>query len=42
MASAADIVIAEVDYLHNEPLNPNNVIVPGIMVDYIVAKENVK
>ena len=42
MASAADIVIAEVDYLHNEPLDPNNVIVPGIMVDYIVAKENVK
>lgn len=42
MASAADIVIAEVDYLHNEPLDPNNVIVPGIMVDYIVAKEKVK
>ena len=42
MASAADIVIAEVDHLHNEPLDPNNVIVPGIMVDYIVAKENVK
>ena len=42
MASAADIVIVEVDYLHNEPLDPNNVIVPGIMVDYIVAKENVK
>lgn len=42
MALAADIVIAEVDYLHNEPLDPNNVIVPGIVVDYIVAKENVK
>lgn len=42
MATAADIVIAEVDYLHNEPLNPNNVIVPGIAVDYIVAKEIVK
>ncbi len=42
MASAADIVIAEVDYLHNEPLDPNNVIVPGIMVDYIVTREKVK
>lgn len=42
MPFAAKLVIVEADYLHDEPLNPNNVIVPGIVVDYIVAKEKVK
>jgi len=39
MPMAADVVIAEVDNLYDEPLNPNNIIVPGIFVDYIVVKE---
>lgn len=39
MPPAADLVIAEVDELHDDPLDPNNVVVPGIFVDYIVAKD---
>ena len=39
MASAADIVIAEVDELV-EPgaIDPNQVHTPGIFVDYLVVK----
>lgn len=39
MPMAADLVIAEVDNLRKEPLDPNNIIVPGIFVDYIVTKD---
>lgn len=38
MATAADIVIAEVEEILEE-LNPNEIVVPGIFVDYIVKKE---
>lgn len=38
MATASDIVIAEVDVLNDLPLDPNEVIIPGVYVDYIVVK----
>ncbi len=36
MATAAQTVIAEVDELCEEPLNPAEITIPGIFVDYIV------
>jgi acetate CoA/acetoacetate CoA-transferase alpha subunit len=39
MPPAADLVIAEVDELRDEPLDPNNVVVPNIFVDYIIEKK---
>lgn len=36
MAMAADLVIVEVEEMLSTPLNPNNVVVPGIAIDYIV------
>ena len=36
MATAAEIVIAEVDELCDEPLNPAEITIPGIFIDYIV------
>ncbi|RDU61701.1 CoA transferase subunit A [Helicobacter sp. MIT 14-3879] len=36
MAMAADLVIVEVEEILQEALNPNQVIVPGIVVDYII------
>lgn len=40
MPMAADLVIAEVDYISEEPINPDNVVVPGIFIDYIVECKN--
>ena len=39
MPPAADIVIAEVEHYSETPLNPNQVVVPGVYVDYIVLRE---
>ena len=36
MATAAETVIAEVDELCDEPLNPAEITIPGIFIDYIV------
>ncbi len=36
MATAADTVIVEADEISEEPLNPAEVTIPGIFVDYIV------
>jgi len=36
MPMAADIVIVEAENICDEPLNPNNVVVPGIFIDYII------
>ena len=35
-AAAAETVIAEVDELCDEPLNPAEITIPGIFIDYIV------
>ena len=40
MATAADLVIVEADCLTPEPLNPDEVVIPGLFVDYIVVKED--
>ena len=39
MPPAADIVIAEVEHYSETPLNPDQVVVPGVYVDYIVLRE---
>ncbi|MBR2033642.1 MAG: CoA transferase subunit A [Alphaproteobacteria bacterium] len=39
MPPAADVVIAEVDNLYDEPIDPNHVVVPGIFVDYLILKK---
>ncbi len=36
MATAADTVIVEADEISEEPLNPAEITIPGIFVDYIV------
>lgn len=36
MPPAADIVIVEADHISDEPLNPDNVVVPSIYVDYLI------
>lgn len=36
MPMAADIVIAEVAHISEEPLSPDNIVVPGIFVDYLI------
>ncbi len=36
MATAADIVIVEADEIIDGALNPNEIVIPGIFVDYIV------
>ncbi|MGL5123287.1 MAG: CoA transferase subunit A [Fusobacteriaceae bacterium] len=36
MATAADVVIVEVDEIVEGALNPNEIVIPGIFVDYIV------
>lgn len=38
MATAADLVIVEADCLSDTPLDPNEVIIPGLFVDYVVVK----
>ena len=35
MATAADVVIVEADELSDEPLNPDEITIPGIFVDYV-------
>ena len=35
MATAADVVIVEAEELCEEPLNPDEITIPGIFVDYI-------
>ncbi len=40
MATAADIVIVEVDEYTETPLDPNEIVVPGIYIDYIVKAGN--
>ena len=35
MATAADVVIVEAEELSEEPLNPDEVTIPGVFVDYI-------
>ena len=39
MPPAADIVIAEVEHYSETPLNPDQVVVPGVYIDYIVLRE---
>ncbi len=39
MPPAADIVIAEVEHYFETPLNPDQVVVPGVYIDYIVLRE---
>ena len=36
MPMAADVVIVEAEHILNEPLSPDNVVVPGIFVDYLI------
>ncbi len=36
MPPAADIVVAEAEHISDEPLNPDNIAVPGIYVDYLI------
>ncbi len=37
MATAATTVIVEADEICDEPLNPNEITIPGIFIDYLVA-----
>ncbi len=39
MAMAADTVIVEAEHLSPTPLNPNEIVIPGIFVSYIVVKD---
>lgn len=39
MPPAAKIVIAEVDELVEPAINPNNVVVPSVYVDYLIVKD---
>ncbi len=36
MPMAADIVIVEAEHITDEPISPDNVVVPGIFVDYLI------
>ena len=36
MPMAADVVIVEAEHISAEPLSPDNVVVPGIFVDYLI------
>ena len=36
MPPAADLVIVEAEHISDEPLNPDNIVVPGIYVDYLI------
>ena len=37
MATAAQTVFVEADQISEEPLNPNEITIPNIFIDYIVA-----
>ena len=36
MPMAADVVIVEAEHISDEPLSPDNIVVPGIFVDYLI------
>lgn len=40
MPMAADIVIVEAEHILDKPISPDNVVVPGIFVDYIIGGTN--
>lgn len=40
MPMAADVVIVEAEHLMSEPLSPDQIVVPGIFVDYIIERDN--
>lgn len=40
MPMAADVVIVEAENISEQPLSPDNIVVPGIFVDYMIKKEN--
>lgn len=40
MPMAADIVIVEAEHILDTPISPNNVVVPGIFVDYIIGDKD--
>jgi len=39
MPMAADLVIVEAENISDTPLSPDNIVVPGIFVDYLIVKE---
>lgn len=39
MPMAADVVIVEAENISETPLSPDNIVVPGIFVDYLIVKE---
>lgn len=39
MPMAADLVIVEAENISDEPLSPDNIVVPGIFVDYMIVEE---
>lgn len=39
MPMAAEVVIVEAENISDTPLSPDNVVVPGIFVDYLIVKE---
>ncbi|MBQ8480946.1 MAG: CoA transferase subunit A [Alphaproteobacteria bacterium] len=39
MPMAADVVIVEAEHISEQALSPDNIVVPGIFVDYMVKKE---
>ena len=40
MPMAADIVIVEAEHITDEPISPDQVVVPGIFVDYLIGGQN--
>lgn len=40
MATAADVVIVETDRFSPEPLDPEQITIPGVFIDYIAAGEH--
>ena len=36
MPMAADVVIVEAEHISDEPLSPDNIVVPGIFVDFLI------
>ena len=40
MSMAADIVIVEAEHISEEPLSPDNIVVPGIFIDYLVKNND--
>ena len=40
MPMAADVVIVEAEHISERALSPDNIVVPGIFVDYMIKKEN--